>query len=194
MDEDREALIALEDGRIFRGRSFGAPGERCDEGQCKGRWSCRETAAGQERRCAATKHVSCYTFEVANIRLVSPVATGHSDEAGWNRIQLYFGESPLDSPTEPASFKKACVLARYNEIGDTSIKLPFVKALDEWLANSSTKRIRAQIEKKNPEWAWFFHFRRIAERRVRITLSRPKKSAAPALTRWLEEPPWYEQP
>ena len=31
MGETTDALIALEDGRVFRGRSFGAPGERCGE-------------------------------------------------------------------------------------------------------------------------------------------------------------------
>jgi carbamoyl-phosphate synthase small subunit len=31
VNDEPEALIALEDGRVFRGRSFGAPGERCGE-------------------------------------------------------------------------------------------------------------------------------------------------------------------
>ena len=31
MSSQPEALLALEDGRVFRGRSFGAPGERCGE-------------------------------------------------------------------------------------------------------------------------------------------------------------------
>ena len=31
MPDNGEALIALEDGRIFAGRSFGAPGTRCGE-------------------------------------------------------------------------------------------------------------------------------------------------------------------
>ena len=90
-------------------------------------------ATSKERACAATKHVSCYAFEVANIRLVSPVASDRAG-AGWNRIQLFFGESALDSPNEPASFKTACVLARYTGTGDKSVKVPLTGrlALPPW--------------------------------------------------------------
>jgi hypothetical protein len=93
--------------------------ERCNAGRCESGWSCRELSSGEERACAATKHVACYSFAVENIALVTPLASGREEkEDGWNRIRLFFGENPLDSPGGSASFKAACVLARYTETED----------------------------------------------------------------------------
>ncbi len=92
------------------------PGERCNEGKCSGTWTCRAAFSQMTDKanvCAAKKHITCYTFEVENIALVTPLPIRSGEEEGWNQINLYMGEVPFDNPLDYGNFKIACVRARF---------------------------------------------------------------------------------
>jgi len=105
-------------------------GERCDGGRCRDPdWTCQASPEEDpqdqpERVCSAVRHVSCYHFDVENVALLSPLPAAGESEPGWNRIQLYFGETPFDSPGEPGSYSTACIKARLLEGQGGVVKLP----------------------------------------------------------------------
>jgi len=102
------------------------PGERCSDGQCTGAHTCQAPSAaveGSEMVCAAKRNITCYSYAVENIALV-PTLAGPQLSAGWNRIQLYAGEAPLDSPSDPGTYRVACVMARYTVTESGDYKLP----------------------------------------------------------------------
>jgi len=91
------------------------PGELCDTGKCKGKWTCQaptETMKGPENVCAARKNISCYQYDVENIALVTPKPP-EGGQVGWNQINLIFGEVPFDNPMDFGNFSMACVRAWY---------------------------------------------------------------------------------
>ena len=65
--------------------------------------------------CTAKKHITCYSYEVENIALVTPRQNIQETQRGWNNVYLYFGEAPFDNPTDYGIFKMACVRAWYND-------------------------------------------------------------------------------
>ena len=71
---------------------------------------------------------ACYDFAVSNIRLASTRAALTSetvpaprDRAGWNRVMLYFAESPYDDPLGDPLYRLACVDARFVEERDLKV-------------------------------------------------------------------------
>lgn len=71
---------------------------------------------------------ACYEFEVKNITLAStgsPPAYQTADDVsppgGWNRIMLYFAQTPYDDPLGDPIYRVACVEARYVEERDLKI-------------------------------------------------------------------------
>jgi len=101
-------------------------GEGCVTAKCKGKWTCRPPLADlkqSEGVCATQKYITCYTYKVENIALLTPRADPlKSAEDGWNKIYLYFAEAPFDNPTEYGNFQKACVKAWYDN--STGAKRP----------------------------------------------------------------------
>ena len=104
-------------------------GERCISNLCTGPLVCAvaPAAAGPDPQnplssCSQKRHISCYTFDVENIQLLTPRPTENQTESGWNTIYLYFGEAPFDNPDGQGNFKVACVKSRYNY--RTGAKLP----------------------------------------------------------------------
>ena len=67
---------------------------------------------------------TCYDFALSNVTLAptlqNPGAEGaeHWPGGGWNRILLYAGEVAFDDPRAFASYRVACVMARYNPEGN----------------------------------------------------------------------------
>lgn len=81
-----------------------------------------------QRELPITTGQACYEFEVGNISLAStgtPPAwqtpDGTTDPAGWNRIVLYFAQTPYDDPLGDPLYRLACVDARFNEERDLKI-------------------------------------------------------------------------
>ncbi len=63
---------------------------------------------------------TCYDFEIGNITLV-PTARNRAAAYpgnGWNRVVLYAGEVSFDDPESFASYRIACVMARYEPDGN----------------------------------------------------------------------------
>ncbi|MBI3178484.1 MAG: hypothetical protein HYZ27_02410, partial [Deltaproteobacteria bacterium] len=81
---------------------------------------------------------ACYSFEVRNIRLASTVGAPANrtpdnirEPDGWNRVMLYFAQTPYDDPLAEPLYRLACVDARYikeaplvGEDGTRSLKMP----------------------------------------------------------------------
>ncbi len=63
---------------------------------------------------------TCYEFEVSNITLTSTLDAepGAFPGNGWNRVLLFAGEVAFDAPDSFASYRIACVEARYRAEGD----------------------------------------------------------------------------
>jgi hypothetical protein len=99
-------------------------GEACKAGSCTGSWSCAPLPglSQPEQVCSKVKHITCYSYEVENITLVTPVAPGagasSAAQSGWNTIRLYFGETPFDSPGDPGRYQVACVKVNYDRPQD----------------------------------------------------------------------------
>ena len=96
------------------------PGEFCDVDRCRGPFTCAVAAelggAEDERSCVQQKNITCYSYEVENISLVTPKADNTPGaQDGWNNVFLYFGEVPFDNPNDFGNFNVACVRARYLE-------------------------------------------------------------------------------
>ncbi|MCC6746239.1 MAG: hypothetical protein IT371_01185 [Deltaproteobacteria bacterium] len=100
------------------------PGETCKQGACTSKWTCQKVpdVPGEEKACARQAHITCYSFRVENVQLVTPKAGLTETEAGWNNIYLYFGEVPFDNPEDYGNFTMACVRANYQM--STGAKLP----------------------------------------------------------------------
>jgi hypothetical protein len=99
--------------------------EKCTSSACAGTWTCQDpsdSSMGSDKVCSAKKNVTCYTFTVENIALVTPKAVGTAKEDGWNQVDVYFGEVPFDNASDYGYFYKACVRARYEE--SNGYKLP----------------------------------------------------------------------
>jgi hypothetical protein len=96
-----------------------ATGETCDaKGKCEGSYACGTAITGvtdTTKMCTAKKHITCYSYEVENIALVTPRQSIQETKKGWNNVYLYFGEAPFDNPTDYGIFKMACVRAWYND-------------------------------------------------------------------------------
>lgn len=102
-------------------------GETCVNKKCASKQTCQalENVTGA-KVCAQEKNITCYTFDVANIQLVSR-GKQSSSSALWNTIYLYVGETPFDKPNGFGNFVSACVKARYN--AQNGNKLPLSGAL-----------------------------------------------------------------
>jgi len=62
---------------------------------------------------------SCYDFEIDNMTLVPTLVGGGGGDReypgdSWNRILLYAGEVAVDDPNSFATYRVACVMARYD--------------------------------------------------------------------------------
>ncbi|MEM1348820.1 MAG: hypothetical protein AAGI01_09710, partial [Myxococcota bacterium] len=71
---------------------------------------------------APTSAQTCYDFKINNITLVPTVEAPFDKESypgnGWNRVLVYAGEVSFDDPQAFASYRVACVMARYNPDGN----------------------------------------------------------------------------
>ncbi len=67
----------------------------------------------------------CHSFSFADMTLL-PTAAPEGEEAGWNRILIYAGETSFDEPGTFAGWRVACLEARYrlNEGPGTDQKTP----------------------------------------------------------------------
>jgi hypothetical protein len=89
---------------------------RCDDSAFRSRVAYRY----QLRSEGVSEGRSCYDFEIDNMTLVP---TLQNEEArypgnGWNRILVYAGEVAFDEPKSFASYRVACVMARYHPDGN----------------------------------------------------------------------------
>jgi len=85
---------------------------RCDDSEFRSRTSYRYDVSFTGLEGSQ----SCYDFEVDNITLVPTLredGEGFPGD-GWNRILLYAGEVAFDDPNSFATYRVACVMARYN--------------------------------------------------------------------------------
>lgn len=81
-----------------------------------------------QRELPITSGQACYDFEVRNVTLASTVGapanrsvTGVAEQDGWNRIYLYFAQTPYDDPLGDPIYRMACVDARFIEERDLKI-------------------------------------------------------------------------
>ncbi|MCB9557201.1 MAG: hypothetical protein H6707_13925 [Deltaproteobacteria bacterium] len=99
-------------------------GELCQQDKCVSQAAACELTdpeqATSPKVCKRRAHVTCYSYDVENITLVSPA--GDAAQRGWNTVMLTFAEAPFDNPGDVGNFRTACVRAFYDS--ENGAKLP----------------------------------------------------------------------
>jgi hypothetical protein len=82
-----------------------------------------------QRELPITTGQACYDFQVSNVALASTTtapmemsADGSVAPPGWNRVMLYFAQTPYDDPLGEPLYRVACVDARY--VQERDLKFP----------------------------------------------------------------------
>lgn len=101
-------------------------GESCYvDNVCRGKWTCQPALPGLKSAanvCAMSKYITCYTFDVQNISLVTPAAAAADQPAGWNNVHLMFSEAPFDDVNGNPNYYQTCIKAQF--IDSSGYKYP----------------------------------------------------------------------
>jgi len=93
---------------------MGNTNPQCDDASLRSRIAYRYDLADLGLKGSS----SCYDYHVSNITLVPTLYADQDVNEypgnGWNRVLVFAGEVAFDDPTSFASYRVACVMARYN--------------------------------------------------------------------------------